>query len=236
VRPGGIISPLLFGVYINGLLNELNASGIGCTIGHKYCGALGYAGDVKLLVPTLSGLIKIVKICEQYAEQHDVVFNGPKSKLLIYSGSVNDLQVTINVGNQPVPVCDAAKHVGHTVCVSNQFKLVNGGTDNFNSNVNMFMSQFGSLQSIVKNKLFSQYCCTFYGSQICPPWHDSVSNICIQWHNAMCSVWRFPCVTHCDIIPLVVDSIPLELSLVFRFLKSYRSLLASKYETNQLCG
>ena len=90
VRQGGIMSPLLFGVYIDGLLIKLKASGIGCTIGQKYCGALGYADDIKLLVPTLSGLIKMVKICKQYADRHDVVFNGPKSKLLIYNQSVND--------------------------------------------------------------------------------------------------------------------------------------------------
>jgi hypothetical protein len=46
------MSPLLFGVYIHGLLIELKASGIGCTIGQRYCGALGYTDDVKLLVPT----------------------------------------------------------------------------------------------------------------------------------------------------------------------------------------
>ena len=36
--------------------------------------------------------------------------------------------------------------------------------------VNRCMSEFGSLQTIVMNKLFHQYCSALYGSHICPLW------------------------------------------------------------------
>ena len=35
----GVISPLLFGIYMDGLLDELKYLGIGCYIGQHYCGA-----------------------------------------------------------------------------------------------------------------------------------------------------------------------------------------------------
>ena len=47
------------------------------------------------------------------------------------------------------------------------------------------MSEFGSLQTVVKTKLFHQYCCALYGSQIWPLWHHSVTKMCIQWRNAL---------------------------------------------------
>ena len=39
------MSPLLLGVYMDGLLEELKYLGIGCSIGQHFCGAVGYADD-----------------------------------------------------------------------------------------------------------------------------------------------------------------------------------------------
>ena len=52
VKQGGIVSPILFCVYIVGLLLRLRDSKIGCWIGNVYVGALAYADDVTLLAPT----------------------------------------------------------------------------------------------------------------------------------------------------------------------------------------
>ena len=60
------MSPLLFGVYMDGLLDELKDLGIGCYIGQHFCGAAGYADDIILLCPTSSGLRKIIEVCEKY--------------------------------------------------------------------------------------------------------------------------------------------------------------------------
>ncbi len=45
VKQGGVLSPTLFGVYIDGMLLQLKDSGIGYHIGDVYCGGLGYADD-----------------------------------------------------------------------------------------------------------------------------------------------------------------------------------------------
>ena len=84
VRQGGVISPVLFGIYIDELLLKLKRVGIGCHVGHYYFGAFGYADDIILLCPTLSGLKEMIKICESYATEHSITFNGTKSKLLIF--------------------------------------------------------------------------------------------------------------------------------------------------------
>ena len=73
VRQGSVLSPLLFSVYIDELLEKLKASKIGCHIGHHYVGALGYADDIILLCPSLAGLKKMIKICEDYI-QRNIVF------------------------------------------------------------------------------------------------------------------------------------------------------------------
>ena len=49
VKQGGVLSPLLFCIYIDGLLQRLSSSRIGCNFGTIYIGVLAYADDIVLL-------------------------------------------------------------------------------------------------------------------------------------------------------------------------------------------
>ena len=66
VKQGAILSPILFSVYMDELFERLEKSGVGCHMGNHYTGSLGYADDLTLLAPTLSGLQVLIKICERY--------------------------------------------------------------------------------------------------------------------------------------------------------------------------
>ena len=63
VKQGGVISPLLFNVYVDELFKRLRKSGIGCYIGNIYAGSLGFADDVNLVCPSLNALRRAYKIC-----------------------------------------------------------------------------------------------------------------------------------------------------------------------------
>ena len=56
VRQGGVLSPILFTVYMDDLLLELERAGVGCFWRHHYVGAVCYADDLALLAPSLSAL------------------------------------------------------------------------------------------------------------------------------------------------------------------------------------
>ena len=49
VKQGGVLSPILFWVYIDDLLLLLAKSGYGCFIGAHFVGALAYADDIVLI-------------------------------------------------------------------------------------------------------------------------------------------------------------------------------------------
>ena len=226
VRQGGILSPLLFSLYMDELLLELKETGIGCHIGNHYFGVLGYADDIVLLCPTKEGLRRLINICEKYAFKHDILFNGSKSKLLVF-GSTTDIVPSINVNGVKVPVCDQAMHLGNLIS-NNIVECVDYGIGKFNSSFNYFMSSFGKCQSSVKNKLFVQYCSSFYGSQIWPLHKkDLMKRISITWHKALRRVCNLPSNTHCDILPLLASQVPIDIQLKCRFLKFYRSLMDS---------
>ena len=84
VKQGGVLSPTLFSIYINELLDNLKNSGYGCRIGDKYVGCVSYADDIIIMCASVYGLKQMIKICEAYASVNQVKFNGSKSKLMIF--------------------------------------------------------------------------------------------------------------------------------------------------------
>ena len=91
------------------------------------------------------------------------------------------------------------------------------------------MASFVKCQSSVKNKLFSQYCTSFYGSQIWPLYKSDLRRkICVNWRNALRRIWRIPYNTHCDMLPLLASQSPIDVQLYCRFVKFYRSLTESE--------
>jgi len=107
VKQGGVLSPVLFCVYIDGLLNALSASGVGCHIGYMFVGALAYADDIVLVSPTAHGMRSMLKMCEDYAMDFDVVFNGSKSKCIVNRPRrTYDCNVHFSVGGQDIEIVD----------------------------------------------------------------------------------------------------------------------------------
>ena len=68
-----MLSPILFSIYIDILLQKLKNSGLGCYVSHTFTGALGYADDLSLIFPSLSGLCQMIQICKQYGMEYSIV-------------------------------------------------------------------------------------------------------------------------------------------------------------------
>lgn len=66
VKQGGIISPYLFNVYMDGLSQELNKIKVGCVVHDKIVNHMIYADDIVLLSPSLAGLQKLVNASVKY--------------------------------------------------------------------------------------------------------------------------------------------------------------------------
>ena len=70
VKQGGVQSPVLFCVYVDGLLQRLASSKIGCNFGMIYVGVLAYAADIVLLATTASAMRMLLSMCDDYANEY----------------------------------------------------------------------------------------------------------------------------------------------------------------------
>ena len=60
---GGVLSPLLFAIYVDDLISELRQSGYGLHIGSLFIGSILYADDITLLACSCHGLQQLINVC-----------------------------------------------------------------------------------------------------------------------------------------------------------------------------
>ncbi len=229
VKQGGVLSPILFAVYTDGLLRRLSETGAGCHIGSHFVGALAYADDITLVSPSRTGLCTLIQICEQYASEFDIVFNGKKSQLLCFKGrECKPTKCDFNVNGQLVGMSESATHLGH--CISSIYRdsIVCTAKQKFWQSFNVFRADFGHIYSFLKCKLFNQYCCSYYGSPLWPLEHNSVRSLCTDWRKALRMLWNVDRKTHCDIITALSNQVPLMLNLQRRFMRFIEKCLSSE--------
>ena len=228
VKQGGVLSPILFAVYTDGLLERLKITGVDCHMGSRFVWALAYADDITLLAPCKSALSILIRVCENYAAGYDIMFNGDKSKLLFFKGRSSVMMPSeIMVNGQIVGVSEKAVHLGHTISTTDRDCITLAAKNNFWKCFNMFIANFGQLYCRIKIKLFNQYCCSFYGSAL---WHlngAAVQSLCIDWSKSLRSLWGVHPTTHCNVITALSNQIPLISTLQNRFIRFMSKCLSS---------
>ena len=120
-RQGSILSPALFAVYVDDLLQELRSLGVGCYVAGKFCGAVGFCDDILLLAPTRDGMQVMLNTCEAFAIRNNLQFSTDpnpvksKSKCIFMIGKRKNLPkpVPLVLSGKELPWVASATHLGH---------------------------------------------------------------------------------------------------------------------------
>jgi hypothetical protein len=78
VRQGGVLSPILFSIYVDSIIQRLRLSGYGCVIGTEFFGCIMYADDLVLITHSICILQKMIDICADELDCLGLTFNVKK--------------------------------------------------------------------------------------------------------------------------------------------------------------
>ena len=236
VKQGGVLSPILFSIYVDDLLKELRVNSTGCHVNTMFCGAFAYADDIVLLSPTVTGLKSMVDVCQNYSKRFDINFNPNKSQLITFSNRKNVFNPILFIGNHVVPCVTSVKHLGHTLYCNILKRDCDRIISDFNMRVNMFHGDFGKLHCDIKSRLFKQYCCSFYGSQLYNLCSNDINMICRAWRVGFKRILGLPRTTHCNLLSVLGNTINPHDIFIKRFLKFFTNAFNSNNTiVNYLC-
>ena len=165
VRQGGILSPLLFKLYIDDVLNEISAGGDGCKFGVLQMNILAYADDLVLLARSRSQLGRLYKILEKGMNERKLLINKNKSKCIVFDKcSGNIMEDNIEICDTMFEVVKKYKYLGHII----QNNLLD--LEDVEYRLNAFYGKFNWLFRNFKNVsidvfyfLFKSFCVPDYG-------------------------------------------------------------------------
>jgi hypothetical protein len=198
VKQGAIVSPILFCVYLDVLLNELKKAGLGCFVGTWFAAALAYADDIILMAPSARAMRGMLAICDNFAKEFCVTFNNTKSKCITVHcskarhGAPAPLP-SFEIGGNVIENVERWPHLGHIF----NARLTDDDDILARRNcligqANSFFCNFPMLDVVTKNTLFNVYCSSHYGSELWNLTNNNLEDYCVAWRKSLRRLWLLP--------------------------------------------
>ena len=84
VQQGGVLSPILFTVYTDQLLQHLQNLGVTCHWEGLFVECLCYADNLALLASSTGTHRKMLQVCSDFATERNLSFNAEKTQLICF--------------------------------------------------------------------------------------------------------------------------------------------------------
>ena len=225
VRQGGVLSPILFTLYVDDLLSSLERLGVGCFWGPQFLGALCYADDLALLAPSPSALRLMLQECELFAARYGLRFNASKTQLIRFARTKSSLcSDSFIFCGTPLPFQDSVVHLGHVLSydLSDTADITSKSCDLIRK-ANCLLRTFAGVDPVVLTRLLRVYCLSLYGSALWLTSSKSLHVIEVAFNNILRRIWNLPARTHTGILHCVAQL----QSIVNTVLSRSKSLLHS---------
>ena len=202
VRQGGVLSPILFTVYVDELLLQLKQLGVGCHWKHHFVGAVCYADDLSLLAPSQAALRLMLRLCEQFADSHGLRFNASKTQLIRF-GRCPSVKCSSRFSfcSTSLPFLNSVAHLGHILRYDlDDYDDILRATRDLVRRSNCILQTFAGVDSFVMTKLVQAFCLSLYGSSLWKLSCKSISVIEVSLNKVLRRVWHLPRNSHTAIV------------------------------------
>ena len=123
VRQGCPLSPTLFNLYINDLIDELNKTNpTPLDLGHEPITCLVYADDLIILSSSHDGLQQCLNSLSKYCHQWKLEVNNDKSKCMTFYKNNTKYKQNFNINNSPLENVTEFTYLGITINAACNFK------------------------------------------------------------------------------------------------------------------
>lgn len=235
VKQGGVLSPILFNVYLDQLLIDLQQSKVGCRIGHLYTGVFAYADDVILLAPTVFALTKMLKIARLFSKDYMITFNMTKSGFMVFGRGLDVHVEYVIFDGVRLVAKESDKHLGFPLGPNIDKFRIDVGINDLYRRTNMVMAFFGHASAERRYFLFKTFCMSMYGFQFWDMTSRHIQNLFIAWRKCVRRIMKLPVRTHNNLIPLIIDDMGIEFQMEKRLVRFIENMTKSENQYMQLC-
>ena len=189
VRQGGILSPYFFSVYIDDLSEDLNVIRVGCVMNDMIINHILYADDIVLISPSSRGLSELLKCCERYGIDHNIIFNVNKCAVMNFKSECmpkfNIPEFRLN--REVIGVFDVFKYLGHILSSNmKDDKDIERQRKKIFIQGNTLIRKFYMCSIDIKLELFRSYCSSMYTAQLWTNYTgNAIRKLYTAYHNSL---------------------------------------------------
>jgi len=181
-RQGGVLSPVLFTIYIRKLLSDVCDLRIGCNIGGVFYNVLSYADDIVLLAPSWAALQTLINALHDCAINIDMLCNTKKTVCMVFEPKCRkkSLNVTFpqfTLGDNTLQFVDEFKYLGHIIVPTmSDADDIKREIRSMFYRTNILIRRYSHCSNEVKLVLFKSYCVCFYDIALWRHYNSSIYN------------------------------------------------------------
>jgi exonuclease III len=227
VRQGGVLSPILFCVYVDSVIQRLQDSKLGCWLGEVFVGCIMYADDIVLLSASVCELQMMIDVCVQELSNINMKINVKKCSILRFGRRYSYPCASITIQKNAVMYTDKVKYLGVLLHANKMFSV----------DIQFMKSKFyGAFNSVFHRagKFHNEAICMQLVNSFCKP-HLVYSTECLglnitkmrslrnTWQCAVSHIFnlRGVCV---NFVCSMFDSVPLDVCIINRRVKFLQNL------------
>ena len=167
VRQGGILSPILFKLYVDDVFKTISSMNVGCRLGTLRMNIIAYADDIVILSDNRSNLECLLEMFENKVQAIRLSINASKTKCIIFHRKAKSAgSDTISFIRQ-FEIVNCQKYLGywvtHNFCDKKDVEI---RLNTFYSKFNSVYRKFKGLNTDTMLYLFKACCVPDYGLQL----------------------------------------------------------------------